>query len=130
MTHLARPAPAILALTLALAAPAARADIPPIPRVVAGLDFENVYDPTSSVHARIVELTDCDADSADCRAAKAAGVIGAKVVKVNGLPVDDLESVRAVFQNLTPPQTVAVTFQRTQGGAPKGAYITVRFAGQ
>jgi len=105
--------PALLAALLALSS-AALADLPPPaddyhgPRhiTLAGLDFEHRLDHYSRVidhvnNPSFVLLVGCEGETANCNAVKWAGVIGWKVVAVDGKPIPggDLNALTAAFKD-------------------------------
>jgi hypothetical protein len=111
--------PALAALAIA---GAAAADIPPQPSYVAGLWFDagHHYVGPGQIVQDPLSLYGCRDGTANCAAAKAAHVIGAYVVSVNGDP--ELDPRQALATTHAP---VVVVFRPAHAGA---ALIAVRFA--
>ena len=102
------------ALALALTAGAALADIPQQPRSVGGLFFESTRGerPRDGYH---LILTGCDNPAPNCRAAKAAEVIGAVLVQVDGKPApEEPYSLRSAFRQAGASKPLRLTFRRTR----------------
>jgi len=117
-------------LALALTIGAARADTaPPPPRMVeiaaGGLNFLVV----ASVAGVDVALVGCVEGRPNCALAHAKGVIGAKMLKLDGEPprggVDAAGQILDAFGRANAPATIAIEFA---AGASTAAAITVEFA--
>jgi len=111
-----RPALAALAAG-AVFATSVLADVLPPPTYVAGLWFYaySRYQPGHGVITRPIALRDCQDGHANCRAAKAAKVLDAEVVSVNGVAGADPS---AVLSQPHPPARVVVVFRVSSTNGP------------
>ena len=105
----------------------ARADVLPPPTYVAGLWFysHSRFNPmTRSVAVSPIMLKSCQPDHPNCKAANAAGVVGAEVVSVDGKAGADPGDA---FGQAHPPARIVVVFNRNLDGG-KTALTSVIFA--
>jgi hypothetical protein len=105
--------PILLAAAAAVSVAAtALADIPPTPRAVAGLYFARDRPQPSGISR--LRLQGCEEGHPNCTAAKAAAVIGAVVVSIDGSAATDALAADAAFGRAT-TGTVSVVFLARDG---------------